>query len=880
MRPETQTNVAIVKYISQYYYLFLFIILFFIEVDAQVTLSQSLLNFGSKSTSNTDSLSFWIRNGADSTITINDINTYDTVFSVRDTQFAVQAHDSVRAWIYFYSNHNLSYQDVGVLKQSGTQGDLAISLSGTKQYPDTYYSSTQGLSGEPLKTALRNLVVGHTNRGYNTIRDKMFLEIDPVGGQLECVYTGRTIPVTTRDDMQTNGNFNTEHTWPQSTFSQQEPERADINHLFPTDENANNIRGNLPFDIVVSNIDWNVGGSKRGRNSSNTPVFEPRDVHKGNLARSMFYFIIRYQNWGTFWTSGGVNQELVFRTWNTQDPVSSEELSRNNEVAQASVQGKRNPFIDHPEFVARISDFDGTATVTTSPRLVIPTSQINFGTTAQFDTTIFQLAVVNAGSASLTITSSTSSDSSFSISFPSSTISADSYVYATVRFIPKNGNQSYLGTILINSTDTQTGAFSVNVSGNSTATNTAEISGSVFDDANENGIRDENESGLENWNIYISGAANESTLTDVNGNYLFTNLPAGTYSLTEEERVGWIRSFPLSNTYSISLSIGQDTTGFDFGNRVQTFMLFPTTIGSGTIIPSDTVILQYSGSQQFTFTPNVGFRIDSILVDDIKVDSLTSFTFSNVTSGHTIVAFFSPIIPTISGMKFIDRNVNGAFDAGDGILENWSIVLSGAMDDTTLTDVNGKYSFTNLIEGKYLVREIQQNGWMQTTENPDSITIGTFTIQTGVNFGNVFGLDCIVSAGWKMISNPLIPARKKSEVFPNGSQAFKFEGGYELSESLYVGKGYWMKFPATDTIQIFGDVISLDSISVHEGWNLIGTISSSLPPICIQPLGTTIESTFYEFKSGYVEAELLEPCKAYWVKVSTAGKLFFDGHCR
>ncbi len=870
------------NYIFRNTFAFLFFILFiFCELQAGgVTLSQSSLSFGNKSTTNTDSLSFWIRNSDDTTVSIIDLNTHDTVFSVRDTQFTVPSYDSVRVWVYFYSKHNLSYQDVGVIKLSGTQGDLAITLSGTKQYPDTYYSSTQGLSAEALKTALKNLVINHTNQHYDGIRDKMFLEIDPDNGELECVYTGRRIPVTDRPDMQTNGNFNTEHTWPQSTFSQQEPERADINHLFPTDETANSQRSNYPFDVVVSNITWSVGGSKLGRNASNTIVFEPRDVHKGDLSRAMLYFIIRYQNWATYWTNSGVNQEAVFRNWNVQDPVSTKETARNNAVAQSSVQGKRNPFIDHPEFVDRISDFDGTATVTSAPLLTIDTRQINFGTTPQHDTTSFQLAVVNAGSASLTITSAVSSDSAFSISFPSSTISADNYLYATVRFIPKQGNQSYSGTITVNSNDSQTGAITINVSGNSTATNTAQISGLVFNDENGNGVKDESEGVLENWSMYLSGAASETTLTDVNGNYTFTELPAGTFSVSQEQRAGWDRTVPFTTSYSIVLEIGQDTSGFDFGNRLQTFIIVATASTGGSIFPSDTVTLSYGSNQQFTITPDEGYQIDSVLIDDVKTDSLVSFTFTNVTSNHAISAYFSHIIPTISGLKFNDTNANGVLDGNEHGLADWTIVLSGAADDTTQTDSLGNYSFTNLIEGKYLVREVQQAGWNQTTSEPDSITIGSYTVQTGVNFGNVFGVDCIFSSGWNMISNPLYPSRRYVDVLPEGSPAYGFNNGYFHSESLLVGSGYWKKFPTVDSIRIFGDAVSLDSIDVQAGWNLIGMISFAIPPGCIQTIGTTIESSFYQFDSGYIESDLLEPCKAYWVKVSQAGQLYLDGHCR
>ncbi len=437
------------------------------STSTELSVSTSALNFDTSLTSHKDSLSLWIRNRSTDTISITDISTFDSVFSVRDTQFTIPPSDSVRAWVYFSSVHNLTYSDVGVIENTSKSGAVAFTIRGVKKYPDTYYNSTQGLSGEALKTAIHDLTINQTNRHYDGIRDLMFLSVDTVAGQLECVYTGRKIAVTTRSDMQTNGNFNTEHTWPQSKFNEQEPEKADINHLFPTDETANGRRSSYPFDVVVSTPTWEVGGSKLGKNSNNATVFEPRDVHKGDLSRAMFYFILRYQNWETFWTDAGVNQEAAFRKWNKQDPVSSKEITRNNRVAQASVQGKRNPFIDHPEFVDRISKFDGTAVISTTPKIVVRPLRSDSLITEAGDTARYQMVIVNAGSATLTLSSITSSSSVFTLTAQSMSIAAHSYSYAELRFIPVANDSVYSGTITINSNDGTTGAIHINVTGNS-----------------------------------------------------------------------------------------------------------------------------------------------------------------------------------------------------------------------------------------------------------------------------------------------------------------------------------------------------------------------------------------------------------------------------
>ena len=67
----------------------------------------------------------------------------------------------------------------------------------------------------------------------------------------------------------------------------------------------------------------------------------------------------------------------------------------------------------------------------------------------------------------------------------------------------------------------------------------------------------------------------------------------------------------------------------------------------GTITP-DTASIQYGGSQQFLVTPDAGYHLDSVVVDGGKVDSTISYTFVNVTSAHTITAYFAINVYTLA----------------------------------------------------------------------------------------------------------------------------------------------------------------------------------------------------------------------------------------
>ena len=121
------------------------------------------------------------------------------------------------------------------------------------------------------------------------------------------------------------------------------------------------------------------------------------------------------------------------------------------------------------------------------------------------------------------------------------------------------------------------------------------------------------------------------------------------------------------------------------------------------------------------------------------------------------------IVGEISGMKFNDLNGDGVRDANgvDNILGNadderglsdWTIFLDtngdGDLDPgeiSTTTASDGTYSFSVTPDADkldsdndpYLVREVQQAGWTQTTANPAAILITSIDpTETGVNFGN------------------------------------------------------------------------------------------------------------------------------------------------
>lgn len=72
-----------------------------------------------------------------------------------------------------------------------------------------------------------------------------------------------------------------------------------------------------------------------------------------------------------------------------------------------------------------------------------------------------------------------------------------------------------------------------------------------------------------------------------------------------------------------------------------TYTIAATAGANGSISPNGAVTVNHGGNQQFTIAPNVGYRIADVRVDGSSVGAVSSYTFNNVTAGHTITANFT-----------------------------------------------------------------------------------------------------------------------------------------------------------------------------------------------------------------------------------------------
>ncbi|MCC9167358.1 endonuclease [Pontibacter harenae] len=202
---------------------------------------------------------------------------------------------------------------------------------------------------------------------YSTARGKMYNYIDNYNNKVTCVYSGyqEDKPYSETSTSTSVGIINCEHTVPQSWFDQAERMRTDIHHLFPTHTTWNADRGSDPFAEIpdhqtvkwIRGADWQsaIPASNIDEYSEDTnSQFEPREDHKGNLARSIFYFYTMHEGQSFDAGKGNISAVADINTlyqWHQQDPVDERERERNDRIQVA--QGNRNPYIDYPDLVAK-----------------------------------------------------------------------------------------------------------------------------------------------------------------------------------------------------------------------------------------------------------------------------------------------------------------------------------------------------------------------------------------------------------------------------------------------------------------------------------------------------------------------------------------------
>jgi endonuclease I len=258
-------------------------------------------------------------------------------------------------------NNYLNYDQSNIL-----EGNI---ITPPSMLTSDYYSNVT-VNNENFVDQLTSTISDHTSFPYSDYTQNLLIPFE-IRDTLEhqytvtCVYSGENVIFDLPFDWSETG-LSREHSYCHNWMptnpanNPEKPEYQDLHHLFPVVfKNVNETRSNYPLGEVIQVVST-YKDCKFGYNNEGKLVFEPRDQHKGDAARAIFYMCTAYQSTTENWRLKPVisslipygQDQVILKKWNLIDPPSNWEIARNDYIA--FIQGNRNPFIDHPEYACDI----------------------------------------------------------------------------------------------------------------------------------------------------------------------------------------------------------------------------------------------------------------------------------------------------------------------------------------------------------------------------------------------------------------------------------------------------------------------------------------------------------------------------------------------
>jgi hypothetical protein len=162
----------------------------------------------------------------------------------------------------------------------------------------------------------------------------------------------------------------------------------------------------------------------------------------------------------------------------------------------------------------------------------------------------------------------------------------------------------------------------------------------------------------------------------------------------------------------------------------------------GSISPSGSVSVVYGGSQSFTITPNTGYSVSGVLVDGVSQGAITSYTFTNVVTGHSIAATFVANTNTITASAGTGGTItpSGAVSVSYGSSQSFAIaanpgynITDVVVDSASQGPISG-YTFTNVVAAHTITATFTQKSYAITSSAGTGGSIspsGTTTVTYG-----------------------------------------------------------------------------------------------------------------------------------------------------
>ncbi|MEI6039866.1 MAG: InlB B-repeat-containing protein [Candidatus Berkelbacteria bacterium] len=226
-----------------------------------------------------------------------------------------------------------------------------------------------------------------------------------------------------------------------------------------------------------------------------------------------------------------------------------------------------------------------------------------------------------------------------------------------------------------------------------------------------------------------------ATTVNYGSNQAYTILPSSGYHiedvLVDSVSVGSVSNYTfttVTTNHTISASFSANPV-----TPTGTSHTITATINAhGTVSPSGSTLVDDGSSQIYTITPDAGYYIEDLKIDGVSVGALATYTFSNVTTDHTIAATIAVTTYTITASS----------GNGGSITPSGSIIVDALSNKTFTISANSGYFIRNVQVDGVSKYDLETYTFSSITANHTiEVTFGTYpaSIDNPINFSGVAG---------------------------------------------------------------------------------------------------------------------------------------------
>ncbi|MBI1807871.1 MAG: T9SS type A sorting domain-containing protein [Ignavibacteria bacterium] len=371
---------------------------------------------------------------------------------------------------------------------------------------------------------------------------------------------------------------------------------------------------------------------------------------------------------------------------------------------------------------------------------------------------------------------------------------------------------------------------------------------------------------------------------------------------------------------------------------INTYTLTASASVNGSIAPSGNIVVNDGSSQSFTMLPDVGYHVDSVLVDGSSVGSVSDYTFTNITSAHTISARFGIDVYTISASSSPHGSISpqGTSSVNYGASQSYTIIpdtdyhVADVVVDGSSVGTVTVYTFQNtsanhtiaasfLINAFTIVAAADSHGIVSPTGlvGVDSGANQPFTItaQIGYHIDSVFvdGAYAGVESSYtfsNIQANHTIRAKfaintyvltasagSNGSISPEGTIAVDY--GADRTFVFGVHPDYVVDSVIVDGVSVgavssytFNQIGSNHTVRVtfalaqvstqytlNASWNMV-SVPVSVPDYKKSSLFPPATSDAFAYQGSYVAQTILSNGTGYWLKFDNAQALTIAGAIR